>query len=437
MNNKYIREFSYNPYDESRITYRVSPHDRAILRELAKRVRDASQNPMYELRKKQWTAHNQLQNTRPLLLIFPEGSWRELLPVSVLQCTDEQARCIEWELRRRLFMHERIDDDSVLEGNWIVTKSITDSGWGLEPRRIMLDEKEKVGRKETGYRYEPLINVPSDLKKLRTPQLFYDEKASRQAYQDAGDLFGDILHVELRGTGALSFCYTPLYTKLRGLTRVMMDMYEEPAMLHDAMTFMEQGYQKLVDQYLELNLLSLNNDSTYHSSGGLGFTDELPQEGFNPDRVRLQDVWASAQSQEMAGVSPEMHYEFVMQYEMRSLRSFGLNGYGCCDDLTNKLPYVFQIPHLRRISISPWADVEKCAELIGDRYIFSWKPNPSYLANDHFDETFVNEYIRRTLAAAQGCVLEIILKDTHTCRNQPERFSAWAGIVRGLVDQLG
>jgi len=437
MNNKYIREFSYNPYDESRITYRVSPHDRAILRELAKRVRDASQNPMYELRKKQWTAHNQLQNTRPLLLIFPEGSWRELLPVSVLQCTDEQARGIEWALRRRLFMHERIDDDSVLEGNWIVTKSITDSGWGLEPRRIMLDEKEKVGRKETGYRYEPLINVPSDLKKLRTPQLFYDEKASRQAYQDAGDLFGDILHVELRGTGALSFCYTPLYTKLRGLTRVMMDMYEEPAMLHDAMTFMEQGYQKLVDQYLELNLLSLNNDSTYHSSGGLGFTDELPQEGFNPDRVRLQDVWASAQSQEMAGVSPEMHYEFVMQYEMRSLRSFGLNGYGCCDDLTNKLPYVFQIPHLRRISISPWADVEKCAELIGDRYIFSWKPNPSYLANDHFDETFVNEYIRRTLAAAQGCVLEIILKDTHTCRNQPERFSAWAGIVRGLVDQLG
>jgi len=435
MSNRYVRESTFNPYDDSRINYRVRPHDRAILRELAKRVREASQNPLYTQRKMLWTAHNRLQKTRPLLLIFPEGSWRELLPVSVLQCTDEQARCIEWELRRRLYMHERIDDDSVLEGNWIVTKSITDSGWGLEPRRIMLDENEKVGRKETGYRYEPLINAPADLKKLRVPEVFYDEKESRQAYQDAGDLFGDILHVELRGTGALSFCYTPLYTKLRGLTRVIMDLYEEPAMLHDAMAFMEQGYQKLMDQYVDMNLLSLNNDSTYHSSGGIGFTDELPQEGFDPDRVRLKDVWASAQSQEMAGVSPEMHYEFFMQYEMRSLRFFGLTGYGCCDDLTKKLRYVLRIPHLRRISVSPWADVETCAEWIGDRCIFSWKPNPSYLANDHFDERFLQDYIRRTLKAAQGCVLEIILKDTHTCRNQPERFSAWAGLVRELVEQ--
>lgn len=435
MSNRYVRECTFNPYDDSRMDYRVRPHDRAILRELAKRVREASQNPRYELRKKQWTAHNQLQSPRPLLLIFPEGSWRELLPVSVLKCTEENARCIEWELRRRLFVHERIDDDSVLEGHWIVTKSISDTGWGLEPQRTMLDENDKPGRKETSYRYDPVIHGPSDLKKLRHPQVLYDEKESRLNYQAAGELFGDILHVELRGTGQLSFCYTPLYTKLRGLTRVMMDMYEEPAMLHDAMAFMEHGYQKLVDQYVAMNLLSLNNDSTYHSSGGIGFTDELPQEGFEPDRVRLRDVWASAQSQEMTGVSPEMHYEFVMQYEMRSLRSFGLTGYGCCDDLTKKMPYVFRIPHLRRISVSPWADVEKCAELIGDRYIYSWKPNPSYLANDHFDEPFIKEYIRRTLEAAQGCVLEIILKDTHTCRNQPERFSAWAGLVRGLVDQ--
>jgi hypothetical protein len=432
---RYVRECSYNPYDESRINYQVQNRDRIILRDLAKRVHEMSQDPIMADRKKLWKAHNGLKTTCPLFLIFPEGSWRELLPVSVLTCTDMNARTIEWELRKRIYMYEQIDDDSVVENNWMVTKTISDTGWGLAPKRIALVDDEKIGRMTTAYRYEPVIMAPADLKKLEYPEVVYDEKDSLQRYHDCQELFGDILDVELRGTGQISLCYTPLYTKLRGLTQVMMDMYEEPAMLHDAMSFMREGYKKLIAQYVELNLLSLNNDNTYHSSGGIGFTDELPQEGFDPANVRTTDIWASAQSQEMSEVSPEMHYEFIMRYEMETLRDFGLNGYGCCDNLTRKLEYVFQIPNLRRISISPWADVEKCADLLKDKYIFSWKPNPSYLAHDHFDGEFVKKDIQHTLNAARECVLEIILKDTHTCRNEPQRFTQWSKIVRELVNQ--
>jgi hypothetical protein len=434
MSNIYVRECSYNPYDDSRINYRIQNQDKRILRNLAKKVRAVSQDPVFEARKKQWIAHNGLKSTHPLILIFPEGSWRELLPASELQCHELNARCIEWELRKRIVQYELMDDDTVFESNWIVTKSISDTGWGLEPKRVMINEDEKAGRMQTAYRYEPVIEHPSDLKKLEHPQVLYDEKNSIRRYQDAQELFGDILNVELKGTGQLSLCYTPLYAKLRGLTRVMMDMYEEPAMLHDAMAFMEQGYEKLIDQYAELNLLSLNNDNTYHSSGGIGFTDELPKDGFDPERVRTKDIWASSQSQEMSEVSPEMHYEFIMKYEMKSLRHFGLNGYGCCENLTKKLEYVFQIPNIRRISISPWADVEKCADVLKANYIFSWKPNPSYLANENFDGEFIKNYIQHTLHAAKDCVLEIILKDTHTCRNQPQRFTEWAKIVRELVN---
>ena len=63
-------------------------------------------------------------------------------------------------------------------------------------------------------------------------------------------------------------------------------------------------------------MLSLNNDNTYHSSGGVGFTDELPKEGFDHKKVRTEDIWASSQSQEMSEVSPEMHYEFIMKHEI-------------------------------------------------------------------------------------------------------------------------
>lgn len=147
-------------------------------------------------------------------------------------------------------------------------------------------------------------------------------------------------------------------------------------------------------------------------------------------------IWASAESQEMAPTSPDMHEEFLMQYERRVLEPFGLNGYGCCEDLTRKLDNVFRIPHLRRISISPWAQVAACAEKLGNRYIYSRKPQPSHLVGD-FDGEVIRREIRETVEAARRnrCVLEMILKDTHTCQHRPERFTEWTRIAREEIDR--
>jgi hypothetical protein len=227
-----------------------------------------------------------------------------------------------------------------------------------------------------------------------------------------------------------------LYTHLRGLEQVMLDMYENPRMLHDAMAFYEDGYRSMVEQYVKLNLLSLNNDNTYHSSGGNGWTDELPKQGYDGAHVRLQDMWGSAESQELAQVSPEMHFEFAFQYEKRLLEPFGLAGYGCCEDLSRKLDFVMKAPNMRRISISPFADVDVCAEKLKGNFIFSWKPHPAHLVGD-FDPKAIKQYIRHTVktAKANGCVLEMILKDTHTCDNHPERFDEWSRIARSVVEE--
>ena len=197
-----------------------------------------------------------------------------------------------------------------------------------------------------------------------------------------------------------------------------------------------RGYQEVTRQLVSQNLLALNNDESYHSSGGVGYTDELPAPGFDPAHVRPRDIWASAESQEMAPTSPDMHEEFLMQYERRVLEPFGLNGYGCCEDLTRKLDNVFRIPHLRRISISPWAQVAACAEKLGNRYIYSRKPQPSHLVGD-FDAEVIRGEIRETVEAARRnrCVLEMILKDTHTCQHRPERFTEWTRIAREEIDR--
>jgi hypothetical protein len=213
------------------------------------------------------------------------------------------------------------------------------------------------------------------------------------------------------------------------------DMVDHPDEMLEALEFFTQGYEHVLQQYQELNLFSLNNDETYHSSGGVGYTTELPAPGFDPQRVRPIDLWASAESQELAVVSPRMHRKFALDFENRLLQPFGLTGYGCCEDLGSKLQDVLQVPNIRRISISPFADVEKCAEQLGRQAIFSWKPQPQDLVGD-FEPERIRRYIAGALEATRGCVVEMILKDTHTCENHPERFQEWTRIARELVGGL-
>lgn len=405
-----------------------SAEETRILRDLAKQVAQAASLPVMAERRAMWKRHNALQRVRPMILVFPEGAWGELLPDAALTCQGEQARRIERQLRQRLYYHDHLHDDTVLERDWVVGKAIRHTGWGLEPRNIPATEARGA------WKFDPVIKSPADLKKLRFPEVSHDPAATQRSLDEAQELFGGILDVRLKGIAHISFHPMALYTRLRGLQEVMMDMVCEPAWLHDAMAFFEEGYRRLVAQYEALNLLSLNNDGTYHSSGGNGYTDELPAPGFAPGRVRPRDMWASAEAQELALVSPEMHEEFALQYERRLLAPFGLNGYGCCEDLTRKLDYVLAIPHIRRISISPFADVDKCAERLGTKAIFSWKPHPSHLVGE-FDEARLRAYIHAACHATRGCILEMILKDTHTCEHHPERFHRWTAIARHVAER--
>jgi hypothetical protein len=407
-----------------------SPGDRDLLRDLARRVAEIAALPVQAERRELWKHHNSLEPVRPMLLVFPEGSWEELLPFGDLRCEHGMARLFELHLRNRIYYHEHFSDDTVIEREWIVNKEIRSSGWGLEPRRRESDTSRGA------WGFDPVILEPADLEKLRVPEITHEEAETQRRLEIAGELFGDILEIKLVGIAHLSYHLMNEYTALRGFEQVMIDMMEAPEMLHRAMTFLTEGHQRILDQYLEQNLLSLNNDSTYNSTGGSGYTDELPKPGFDPERVRACDIWASAEAQEMAHVSPRMHVEFVMQYERRLLQPFGLTGYGCCEDLSGKLDDVLTIPQIRRISISPFADVERSAERLGRRAILSWKPQPARLIG-RFDEELIRSELRHGLevARAHDCVIEIILKDTHTCERRPERFDRWLEIARQEIER--
>ena len=410
----------------------VTIEDRTILRNLARQVADIADMPIQGERRKPWIAHNNLQSHRPMILVFPEGSWEELLTDADLVCEGETARSIEWRLRNRIYYHDHFQDDTVIEKEWIVNKVIHNTGWGLIPQQIPSPEKRGA------WIFDPVIHKPEDLKKLHYPEITYDEVETHKRFTQMQDLFGDILEVRLKGVAHISYHLMQQYTYLRGLEQTMMDMVLNPGWLHDAIRFFMEGHQHVQSQYVALNLLSLNNDSTYHNSGGNGYTDQLPAPGFDPQKVRFIDMWGSAEAQELAGVSPKMHEEFSIQYEKQLLAPFGLTGYGCCEDLTRKLEDVLTIPKIRRISISPFADVDRSAEQLSDKAIFSWKPNPAHLVGQ-FDENRIRNYLQHAVEVAlqNQCVLEMILKDTHTCEYHPERFDRWLMIAREIVTKFG
>ena len=403
--------------------------DRQIIRELARRVAEVAAKPIQQQRIDRWKRHNSLQSTEPMMLFFPEGSWQELIPAASLQCAGEAARGIEFGLRSRLYTDAHFADDTVIVAEWPVGPALKQTGWGMERRHIASTEARGA------WKFDPVLKTKVDLDKLTLPSVEHDEAETARRLAEAEELLGDLLTVSCKGVNHISYHIMNWYTGLRGLEEAMVDMIADPPFIKAALALYEAGNRRLLEQYVELGLLGLNNDNTYQSSGGNGWSDELPAAGFT-GTVRPTDMWASAESQEMAQVSPKMHAEFCLEYEQRLLAPFGLTGYGCCEDLTHKLADVTAVPNMRRLSISPWANLEACAEQLQANYIFSWKPNPSMLVGD-FDEGVLRRYLRHALAATRGCVLEIVLKDTHTCEQRPERFDRWAAICREEMARQG
>ncbi len=409
----------------------VTDAERVILRDLARRVADIAALPAMEERRELWRRHNALQPVRPMLLVFPEGSWDELIPPDTLQCEGFAARRIELDLRRRIYGFEQFRSDNVVDGTWEVHKVIHNSGWGLAAKHV------HSGVDRGAWGFDPVITHPRDLDLIQLPRITYDPDQTAKNLAAAEELFGDLLDVRLRGISHLSFHFMNLYSGWRGLSQVYLDMYENPGMLHDAMAILEAGYRGLVEQYVAQNLLCLNYDNTYHNSGGNGWLDAPPTgSAADPEHVTPADMWASAESQELDPVSPDFHRQFAMEYEARVLAPFGLTGYGCCDGLHQKVEEVMAIRNMRRISMSPFCKVDQAAPALGGRAIFSWKPQPAHLVGEWRPE-LIRDYIQHTLDVCRehGCVLEMILKDTHTCEHKPERFTAWTEIARSLVGE--
>jgi len=409
----------------------VTARDREIIRHLAGEVAEIAALPMQEKKREMWRRLNGLKPVRPMVMI-DQVCWNEMNIDGelTLQCEDAECRTYEEYLRRTLYQWRHFRVDMVVEPFIRVYKAVHNTGFGVKVNEDIAVTDPTSG--VVGHRYHNQFQCDADLEKIKTPVISHDEDETARRLEKAEELFGGILDIFPQGMDPYLAVWDPISTWM-GVENVLYALVERPDFMRAMAQRMVEGYLAMLDQ-LEAQGLLAWRQSWIHCTGA--YTDELPAPGFDPQYPRTKDMWMFGLAQMFSTVSPAMFEEFEIDMCMPIFRRFGLVYYGCCDPLHKKIPQVRKIPNVRKISMSPWVDEEEGAAAIGNRYVYSRKPNPAMLAGFTFDEAAIRQHLRASVEVCRkyGCPLELILKDISTVKYEPQRLWRWAEIAMEVVE---
>ena len=408
----------------------ANPAENLILRDLARQYLEICQRPEMATRREWWRKHNSLKRIPFRPLIYTRAfAWQEM-SASVCQCSDPFLRGFENFFRYQIFW-DSLGDDSIFEP-WVTLQATHEcTGWGIEGVRNYTDEPGG------SFKVEYPLKNPTDLDKLRPAWHAINERATDDEFHRLADVIGDVLPINVDRGPAYRMWTGDISTDLgylRGIENFMLDMYDRPAWLHGLLAFLRDGIihtHKQAEAAGDWGLCA-------HQNQAMPYAEELLDPVCHVNGVNRRQLWGYMAAQEYNLVSPALHDEFLLQYQLPILKEFGLVAYGCCEDLTRKIKMLRQIPNLRRIAVSPFADVARCAEQIGEAYVLSYRPSPTEMVGYDFDPDRIRTILRRDLLAcrANGCHVDITLKDVETVENDPTRVDRWVQITRQVIEEI-
>lgn len=408
----------------------MNTKDKKILRSLGNQIAEIAALPVQQETIALWKAINGLSPIRGMVMV-DQIPWHEMDVNNELKIQTEDAFCrgIETQLRRILYLWKHMRADMVVEPFVTIGKSIGNSGFGVGvvEERAVSDPRNSV----VGHRYIDQIKTEEDIMKIQMPKIVYNEEATKKNEERAHEIFDGILKVRMQGAFP-SFAPWDRIVQWRGTDNMILDLVDRPDFMHKIIDRLTNAHLSMLNQLEEKGLLGYGQ-SKIHCTGA--FTDELPAPDFDPQKSRAKDLWTCGMAQIFSTVSPAMHKEFEIDYAARWYQRFGLGYYGCCEPLDKKVEIIRDLPRVRKISMSPWIDLEKGAEQIERDFVFSRKPNPAFLAWDTWRPEAVEKELRETLETCNryGCPVEFILKDISTVRYQPQRLWEWVDIAMKVV----
>ncbi len=420
---------NYNDSDFSDLV--LTENDKKILRGLSVKVREIAERPDMAEKKRLWHLHNNLQGERPMIFCDPENGWHEIIPESTLECSNNVARHWELHMKKQIFWGDKMGDDYVVESVFDVPHVYKELPWRIRGKEE-LSHAFSTQMDGGAYHIDTVMKSYDELPDVLPRETTVDYMISGKVLDLAHDIFDGILKVRNRTVWFWSFGLTDEFSQLRGMDNLLMDFYDNPEGVHALMNKLKDGTIEHLEFLEKNNLFYPNNNYTYVGSGGLGYTDQLPTD----EPAKMIGMWGHAESQITVGVSPDMFEEFIYPYQKEIMEKFGLQCYGCCEGMENRMNIIKQSRNLRRVSVSHWADPEKMSDELKKDYIFSLKPSPSPLASHEMDMDSAREEMEHKFGIARDKnFVEIIMKDNHTLGNNPENVRKWVALAREITGE--
>lgn len=433
----------------------VGDDEVAVLRELAKVHAEIAADPVNETRREMWRKLNDLEPVRPLIWTT-ELCWNEMNANDelTLQTHNSVAMRIEMELRKTIYNWSHLQGDIIVEPVFYSPYVITNSGFGIT---VESDTREVEVRAASGEdvlhhdsggtgtvvpgmfaasHFQNQISTEDDIQKIQDPEIKVDRERTDEFYHLYSRIFQGILPVRKRGCHG--FWYAPWDDVATWMEPEIMleSLAARPEFMHKVIRRTTDAYLSALDQFENLGILARNDNNVRIGSGAYGYTKELPRSDYSERNIRTLDLWGSSVSQIFGSVSPQMQSDFGLTYEREWMDRFALIYYGCCEALHDKIDILSTLPNLRKISLSPFVDVQKAAERIDGRYVVSLKPSPIPFAHSAYSVEREMETLRQNLEYCRGCNVEIALKDLISVQLEPQRVWQWIDAAERVVREF-
>jgi len=346
-----------------------------------------------------------------------------------LHCEDNMMKEMEHFFRLQLYRKKHFNEDTHMYQYYPIMKQ---GRFGRMEGLSINEDLIKGPGYIAAHMYHDVLSTEDDLEKLNWVPGCYDRDATVKKYEFVADVIGDILPVMIQGHQmGLGLCMWDDISQLRGVENLLIDLADRPDFMHKIARKLTDGYIKTLEDGFKNNMYAVDFPDMHCTAN---YTNDLkPVEDY--DNIKPENVWGRGAAQIFGFVSPEMHYEFDVKYQLEALKDFGLVYYGCCEGLDDKLDLFDEMHNLRKVSITPWADINISAEKCNTKYVMSIKPNPAN-AGPSFNEDAVRKELQTFISAAKknNCSFELVLKDISTVSYKPQNLTRWTEIAMELVN---
>lgn len=405
--------------------------DLKIIRELANQYMELASLPANTQRVERMKQCNALIPGRPIVWLH-EIPWNEMNIENELTITAQHsfARAVEWWLRTSLYRWKYIQADTVLLPYYPIEKAYLNSGIGIsvQEQTIVKDQANHI----ISHKYEDQLDTIEKVEALHTPVLTAQPEQDERKLELARELLGNTMPVKLCGHAVY---YAPWddISRMRGVEPLLIDLWDRPELMHRTI---ERFSGFAASRFSQMETLGLLDWDVPHIHCTPPYVNDLPSADFDGVHVRKKDIWFRATAQIFGTISPDMHEEFDLDYTKPLMEQFGLGYYGCCEPLDNVIPRLKKIKNLRKVGVSPWANVSRCAEMLGGQYVVARKPNPALVVGT-FNEDAVRKETIETVEAClhYGCAYELVLKDISTVSYRPQNLIQWVRVVEEVLNQ--